>query len=58
MLPACVYSGAIFYLSSLWGLDKIINFIEYYIFGYLIFRCFVPPGEAALFGGARRTCGL
>jgi VanZ family protein len=52
ILPPCVYGGIIFYLSSLspfpeemptlWGLDKIIHFIEYYIFGYLIFRCFVP----------------
>lgn len=50
VFPACLFSGFIFYLSSLsslpeevpsfWGLDKIIHFIEYYIFGYLIFRCF------------------
>jgi len=50
MLPACVYGGVIFYLSSLssfpeempsfWGFDKIIHFIEYYTFGYLISRCF------------------
>ena len=50
IFPACAYGGVIFYLSSLsvfpeempsfWGLDKIIHFIEYYVFGYLIFRCF------------------
>jgi len=50
IFPACAYGGLIFYLSSLsfppeevpsfWGLDKIIHFTEYYIFGYLIFRCF------------------
>lgn len=50
IFPACAYGGVIFYLSSLshfpeempsfWGLDKIIHFLEYYIFGYLIFRCF------------------
>jgi VanZ family protein len=50
IFPACTYACVIFYLSSLssfpeempsfWGLDKIIHFIEYYIFGYLIFRCF------------------
>jgi len=50
IFPACAYGGLIFYLSSLslppeeapsfWGLDKIIHFTEYYIFGYFIFRCF------------------
>jgi VanZ family protein len=50
IFPACAYACVIFYLSSLssfpkempsfWALDKIIHFIGYYIFGYLIFRCF------------------
>jgi VanZ family protein len=50
IFPACAYGSVIFYLSSLssfpeempsfWGFDKIIHFIEYYVFGYLIFRCF------------------
>ena len=50
VFPAYAYGGVIFYLSSLsafpeempsfWGFDKIIHFIEYYVFGYLIFRCF------------------
>ncbi len=58
MLPACVYGSIIFYLSSLssfpeempsfWGFDKIIHFIEYYIFGYLISRCFTD-GENSTF---------
>jgi len=49
-LPVVVYGGGIFYLSSLsqfpeqipsfWGFDKALHFVEYYIFGYLICRCF------------------
>lgn len=56
IFPACAFSGFIFYLSSLsfspeevpsfWGLDKIIHFVEYYIFGYLIFRCFTGWGSS------------
>jgi len=50
IFPVCAYGGVIFSLSSLstlpkempscWGFDKIIHFIEYYVFGYLIFRYF------------------
>ena len=58
IFPACAYSGVIFYMSSLsslpedmpsfWGFDKIIHFIEYYIFGYLIFRCFAGRKSSPL----------
>lgn len=58
VVPACAFGGLIFYLSSLsfppeevpsfWGLDKIIHFTEYYIFGYLIFRCFAGWERGAL----------
>jgi VanZ family protein len=50
IFPAFAYGGIIFYLSSLsslpeevpsfWGFDKIIHFVEYFIFGFLVFRCF------------------
>jgi VanZ family protein len=50
ILPACAYGGVIFYLSSLtslpeevpsfWGFDKITHFIEYFVFGFLVYRCF------------------
>lgn len=50
IFPACAYGGVKIYLSSLasrpeempsiWGLETIIHFIEYYILGYLIFWCF------------------
>ncbi|MCX5834947.1 MAG: VanZ family protein [Deltaproteobacteria bacterium] len=50
-LPALLYAGFIFFLSSLsgvpelypdiLGLDWILHFLEYYVLGYLLMRLFV-----------------
>lgn len=51
--PAFVYAGLIFFLSSLsrfpeevpafFGFDKIAHFVEYFIFGWLLYRWFSSP---------------
>ena len=51
--PVFAYAGLIFFLSSLsrfpeevpsfFGFDKIAHFVEYYIFGWLLYRCFSSP---------------
>jgi len=51
--PVLVYAGLIFFLSSLsrfpeeipsfFGFDKIAHFVEYYIFGGLLYRWFSSP---------------
>ena len=48
--PVFVYAGLIFFLSSLsrfpeevpsfFGIDKIAHFVEYYLFGWLLYRWF------------------
>jgi len=55
LLPVFLYGVVVFHLSSLsrfpeqmpsfWGLDKVLHFGEYYLFGYLIRRCFPPEGD-------------
>jgi VanZ family protein len=51
--PVFVYAGLIFFLSSLsqfpetvpsfFGFDKVVHFVEYYIFGWLLYRWFSSP---------------
>lgn len=51
--PVFAYAGLIFFLSSLsrfpeevpsfFGFDKIAHFVEYYIFGWLLYRWFSSP---------------
>jgi VanZ family protein len=51
--PVVAYAGLIFFLSSLsrfpdavpsfFGFDKIAHFVEYYIFGWLLYRWFSSP---------------
>ena len=51
--PVLVYAGLIFFLSSLsrfpeevpsfFGFDKVAHFVEYYIFGWLLYRWFSSP---------------
>lgn len=52
--PVCIYSGIIFYASSLQGsdipagvsnLDKIAHIVEYVPFGFLIARAFLNSGN-------------
>ena len=51
--PVLVYAGLIFFLSSqsqfpeefpsFFGFDKVVHFVEYYIFGWLLYRWFSSP---------------
>jgi VanZ family protein len=51
--PVLVYAGLIFFLSSqsqfpeelpsFFGFDKVAHFVEYYIFGWLLYRWFSSP---------------
>jgi VanZ family protein len=51
--PVLAYAGLIYFLSSLsrfpeavpsfFGFDKIAHFVEYYIFGWLLYRWFSSP---------------
>jgi len=51
--PVLVYAGLIFFLSSLsqfpetvpsfFGFDKVVHFVEYYIFGWLLYRWLSSP---------------
>lgn len=51
--PVLVYAGLIYFLSSqsqfpeefpsFFGFDKVVHFVEYYIFGWLLYRWFSSP---------------
>jgi VanZ family protein len=51
--PVFVYAGLIFFLSSqsqfpeefpsFFAFDKVVHFVEYYIFGWLLYRWFSSP---------------
>jgi VanZ family protein len=59
VLPAFLYAGAIFFLSSLsrvpefypdiFGLDGVLHFLEYYVLGYLLMRLFVTSPRRLFF---------
>ena len=61
--PVFAYAGLIFFLSSMsrfpeevslfFGFDKLAHFVEYYIFGWLLYRWFSTPDRVWGRRGAR-----